>query len=107
MFKRLFKLNRLSKLNRIIRNLGNPVEYNLEPYLKVLGEINRIQLDTLSDRRLKEMSAELKNRACAGVSPDKLLVESFALVREVSRRVLGMRPFDVQVMAGIALHRGK
>lgn len=100
-------LKRLFKLKFAIRNLVSPVEYNLEPYRKVLGEINRIQLDTLSDRRLKEISAELKNRARNGVSPDKLLVESFALVREASRRVLGMCPFDVQVMAGIALHRGK
>jgi preprotein translocase subunit SecA len=53
------------------------------------------------------MSAELKRRAAGGINADQLLVEAFALVREVSRRTLGLYPFDVQVMAGIALHNGK
>ncbi|MBA1334187.1 MAG: Protein translocase subunit SecA [Firmicutes bacterium] len=53
------------------------------------------------------MSAEMKNRARNGVSLDELLVESYAIVREASRRMLGMRPYDVQVIAGIALHRCK
>ncbi len=53
------------------------------------------------------MSNELKNRASKGEPYETLLVEAYALVREVSRRVLGLYPFDVQVMAGIALHHGK
>ncbi|MHB8127210.1 MAG: accessory Sec system translocase SecA2 [Desulfitobacteriaceae bacterium] len=99
--------NNLSKLNHFIRNIHNPVESNIEPYLKVLEEINKIKLDSSSDKGLVKMSMELKNRACNGDTSEKLLVESFALMREASRRVLGIYPFDVQVMTGIALHRGK
>jgi preprotein translocase subunit SecA len=97
----------LSKLTNRIQNLRNLVEYDIEPYKKVLREINKIKLDTSSDNGLKEMSKELKNRACNGETSEKLLVDAFALVRETSRRVLGLFPFDVQVMAGIALHQGK
>lgn len=100
-------LGKLSKLVRSIRNIHNPVEYNLESYRKVLQEINAVKLDSLQDNRLQEISAQLKSRACKGDSLDSLLVDSFALVREVSRRVLGMYPFDTQVIASIALHKGK
>ena len=97
----------LSKLTNRIQSLRNLVEYDIEPYRKILREINEIKLDTSSDNGLQEMSRELKNRACNGETSKKLLVDAFALVRETSRRVLGLYPFDVQVMAGIALHRGK
>jgi len=73
----------------------------------LLDKINNIKLGSLTDSSLKEMSADIKNQVRRGVSPDHLLAEAFSLVREVSRRVLGIRPFDEQVMAGIALHRGK
>jgi preprotein translocase subunit SecA len=100
-------LERLSKLIRGIQNIQNPVEYNIDSYRKILQEINAFKLDYLSDNRLQEISAKLKSQACKGVSLDALLVESFALVREVSRRVLGMHPFDTQVIASLALHKGK
>ncbi|KNF07619.1 accessory Sec system translocase SecA2, actinobacterial type [Gottschalkia purinilytica] len=99
--------NKLSKLIDFIRNLQNPMEYDLEPYKKVLEEINNIKLRNLSDYQLKELSIRLKKQARDGISHEKLLTESFALVRETSRRVLGMCPFDTQIMAGIALHRDK
>jgi len=97
----------LLKLKYRIQSLNNMVEYDIEPYRKILGEINEIKLDSSSDKGLKEMSRELMNRACNGDTSENLLVDAFALVRETSRRVLGLYPFDVQVMAGIALHRGK
>ncbi|MCC5465388.1 accessory Sec system translocase SecA2 [Pelosinus baikalensis] len=100
-------LEKLSQLIRAIQNIQNPVEYNIESFRKVLQEINAVKFDSLSDNRLQEISAELKSRACKGVSLDSLLVDAFALVREVSRRVLGMYPFDTQVLASIALHKGK
>jgi preprotein translocase subunit SecA len=98
---------KLSQLNHFMRNLHNPVEYNIEPYRKVLREINKIKLESASDNMLKEKSIILKCRACKGDTAERLLTESFALVREAARRVLKLYPFDVQVMAGIALHRGK
>ncbi|MFN7944690.1 MAG: accessory Sec system translocase SecA2 [Blastocatellia bacterium] len=60
-----------------------------------------------SDERLRQTAAALKQKAQAGASIDELLVEVFALAREVADRVLSLRPFDVQVMAAVALHRRK
>lgn len=93
-------LEKLTKFVRAIRNIQSPVEYNLELYQKVLQEINTVQFNSLSDNRLQEISAELRSRSRAGVLVDSLLVEAFVLVREAARRVLGMYPFDTQVIAG-------
>ncbi len=98
---------KISELNKKIKNRHLPVEYNIEPYKKVLEEINNIKLDHLSDKRLKDEAAELRKRALEGEQLDGLLPETFAIAREAARRVLEMRPFDVQVIAGVALHRGK
>lgn len=100
-------LKKLSKFKNIIQNIDNPVEYNIEPYKKVVKQINDIKLNHLSDSKLKKMSEQLKKNVKNIDCVDELLVKSFALVREVSSRVLGMRPFDVQLIAGIALHKGE
>lgn len=97
----------LNNLNNAIRNRHKPVEYDVSPYKKILDEINEIKLEKADDAELKEMSRKLKQRACSGEALDSLIVETYALVREVSRRVLGMYHFDVQVIAAIAMHRGK
>jgi preprotein translocase subunit SecA len=88
---------------------GGPTEKNLAPYRLVLEEINRTgeSLAGETDNRLQESAASLRERVQKGRALDDLLVEVFALVREAAGRVLGMRPFDVQVMAGVALHQGK
>lgn len=85
------------------------IETDLTPYRLILEAIDRrgTQCALASDDRLRAVAASLKERARAGATPDELLVEVFAVVRETAARVLGMRPFDVQVMAGIALHRGR
>ncbi|RKQ35569.1 preprotein translocase subunit SecA [Oceanobacillus halophilus] len=64
------------------------------------------QMEKLSDTELQEKTAEFKERYNNGESLDDMLVEAFAVVREASRRVLGMRPFKVQLMGGIAIHEG-
>jgi preprotein translocase subunit SecA len=86
---------------------GRLVEFDLTPYQKLLAQVeaHEERLRKQSDGQLRERAARLKARA--GVARDDLLVETFALVREVSARELGMRPFDVQMMAGMALHQGK
>jgi len=86
-----------------------PVETDLTPYREALEAISTAgaSLSGKTDDQLRDLAASLKVRAQQGHSPDALLVDGFALVREVAGRVLGMRPFDVQVMAGVALHRGK
>ena len=63
-------------------------------------------MSTLSDASLQAKTAEFKERLQAGERLDDLLPEAFAVVREASRRVLGMRHFDVQLLGGIVLHRG-
>ncbi|HKX27745.1 MAG TPA: DEAD/DEAH box helicase, partial [Blastocatellia bacterium] len=85
------------------------IEHDLDPYHQVLSRIDRLQ-DELAgqpDRRLQELGGALRERAQKGEAPDELLIEVCALVREVVDRVLGLRLFDAQMLAGIALHRGK
>src|SRR5438128_2462907 len=86
-----------------------PIEEDLISYRLVLDEINRRgeNLAGESDTRLQEFAAALRERAQQGAALDELLVEVFALVREAADRVLGLRPFDVQVTAAVALHQGK
>ena len=65
------------------------------------------EMQKLSDAELREKTDEFRERLAGGETIDDLLSEAFAVVREVSRRTLGMRPFDVQIMGGIVLHEGK
>jgi len=81
-------------------------ELNLEPARRLLDKINQIHLDSLSDTDLKNMSAELKQQAASGTPAEEILVQAFALVREAAARTLAMRPYDVQMLAAIALHYG-
>lgn len=89
------------------RARGRLVQLDLSRYQKTLSQIDGQDLQAVSDARLKDRSAELARRVRKGASLDSLLVEAFALARESARRVLSMRPFDVQVLAAIAMHRGK
>ncbi|CAN5846201.1 preprotein translocase subunit SecA [soil metagenome] len=65
------------------------------------------EMEKLSDSELRAKTDEFRERLEGGETIDGLLPEAFAVVREVSRRTLGMRPFDVQIMGGIVLHEGK
>ncbi|MGQ7275395.1 preprotein translocase subunit SecA [Marinobacter sp. V034] len=75
---------------------------------KVVSHINEYEeaLSALSDSELQGKTAEFRRRLDEGESLDKLLPEAFATVREASKRVLGMRHFDVQLIGGITLHEG-
>ena len=88
---------------------GRYIEFDLKPYRKKLAQINKREagFQGVGDRVLKQTSQNLITRIRSGESADDLLVEAFALVREAARRVLGLRPFDVQIIAAIAMHRGK
>jgi len=79
-----------------------------EMFLEVV-KINDFEskISNLSDENLKAKTAEFKNRLKSGENLDSILHEAFAVVREASNRVLKMRHFDVQLVGGIALHRGK
>ncbi|MCX7708601.1 MAG: preprotein translocase subunit SecA [Clostridia bacterium] len=65
------------------------------------------QMQALSDDQLKGKTAEFKERLTKGETLDDILPEAFAVVREASRRVLGMRHFRVQIIGGIVLHQGR
>jgi preprotein translocase subunit SecA len=65
------------------------------------------EMEKLHDSDLRAKTDEFRERLEGGETIDDLLPEAFAVVREVSRRTLGMRPFDVQIMGGIVLHEGK
>ena len=65
------------------------------------------ELEGLSDEALKNQTARFRDRLEAGETLDDVMVEAFATVREASKRVLGMRHYDVQLIGGITLHRGR
>ncbi|MBU1862656.1 MAG: preprotein translocase subunit SecA [Candidatus Omnitrophica bacterium] len=65
------------------------------------------QIQSLSDDALKAKTAEFRARLAEGQTVDDILPESFAVVREVGKRVLNMRHFDVQIMGGLVLHQGR
>lgn len=87
---------------------GSPVELDLRGYDEPLAEINRLEdeVGKLSDEELQARARELRDQARAGVDLGLVRGPLFALAREVSRRVLGLRPFDVQIVAALALDRG-
>ena len=81
----------------------------LKQYRKSVEQVNALEPDMqkLSDGELAAKTPELRKKIAEGASLDSILPEAFAVVREASRRVLGMRHFDVQLVGGIALHQGK
>ncbi len=93
-FSKIFKSSNQQELDRI------------KP---LITQINGLEnsIFSLKDNELKEKVISLKNQVQNGESLDKLLPESFALVREAAKRVLNERHFDVQLVGGIALHQGK
>ena len=76
---------------------------------EAVARVNQLEPEVapLSDEDLKAKTPEFRSRRVAGESLDELLPEAFATVREVARRVLGERHFDVQIMGGVVLHEGK
>ncbi|MEA2656599.1 MAG: preprotein translocase subunit SecA [Chloroflexota bacterium] len=90
-------------------NLFDPNEREIKRHLAVAAAINQLEpeLEALDDAALRARSDELRTRAKEGEDLDELLIEAFALCREASRRTIGMRHFDVQLVGGIVLHQGR
>ena len=88
---------------------GTKNERELKKLWPIVEQINSLeeQITHLSDDQLREKTQEFKRRLEAGETLDDILQEVFAVVREVSRRRLKMRHFDVQILGGIVLHEGK
>ena len=100
-------LDHLKQLFHTIK--GRHIELDLSPYGKPLDAINKRseELCRYDKQQLKELSEELLHSARSGTPVDELKIDAFALVREASARVLGLRHYDVQIVAGIAMHQGK
>ena len=81
----------------------------INQYRRKVAVINKLEpeIKALSDEQLKAKTAEFRQRLADGASLDSLLPEAFAVVREASFRVLGMRHFDVQLIGGMVLNDGK
>jgi preprotein translocase subunit SecA len=86
---------------------GIPIEWDLAPYEEFLSRIETIDLAERKDDDLKVRAAAFRELASQRTRLDDLLVDVYALVREAAHRTVNMRPFDVQVLAGIAMHQGK
>ncbi len=97
-------------VNTLVKKIfGSRNERLVKKMLKTVASINDLEagLAQLSDEALKGKTDEFRGRLAQGVTLDELLPEAFAVVREASRRTLGLRHFDVQMVGGMVLHQGK
>jgi preprotein translocase subunit SecA len=97
-------------LNKFARRLsGGSVVYDLSPFEARLETVNSFgpQFQAFSDSQLQDQVQYLQARIRGGVPLEQLMVDAFALIREVSARTIGLRPYDVQIIAGIGLFEGK
>lgn len=100
----------LTKLKRIHQRLnGSTVTYDVTSYSDLLDAIKtrRFQLESVPDNHLGRLSRKLQLNAQKNMQLDDLLIDAYALVYEAISRVLGLTPFDVQIIGAIALHQGK
>lgn len=88
---------------------GSRNERLIKQYRRQVAAINKLEpaMEALSDAELQAKTQEFRNRIAKGATTDELLTEAFAVVREASKRVLGMRHFDVQLIGGMVLNDGK
>jgi preprotein translocase subunit SecA len=96
-------------LLKFLKNLfGDDNEKEIKRMMQYVEEVNTFEpaMHKLSDSSLSAKTVEFRRRLEKGETLDELLPEAFAVVREASRRVLGMRHFDVQILGGITLHEG-
>src|SRR3990167_3430438 len=78
----------------------------LKPTVEKINSLEA-EYQKLTDKQLQEKTKEFKERLAKGETPDDILTEAFALVREAAKRTIGQRHFDVQLVGGIVLHQGK
>ncbi len=96
----------MSFLNKIFKSYS---EKEVKRVMPLVEKINSLEesISKLSDEKLRKKTDEFKKRLSKGETLDDLLPEAFAVVREASKRVLGLRHFDVQLIGGIILHQGR
>ena len=95
-------------LNFVNKLFGSASKRQIKTYSKTIESINSFEekLINLSNQELQDKTEYFKNLIKGGSSLDDLLIEVFAVVREASKRTLGLRHFDVQLIGGIVLHQG-
>ncbi len=100
-----YGLRMIQSLKRLFGDEHTSVLKKLQP---IVDKVNQLEETTssLSDDALREKTQEFKDRLSAGETLDDILPEAFAVVREASKRTLGQRHFDVQLLGGVVLHRG-
>jgi preprotein translocase subunit SecA len=97
-------------LNKFVRIFGgDPNKKEVEKYSHVVDQINAFEEEfaALSQDELRIKTSEFRARLAKGETLDDIMLEAFAVVREASKRTLGLRHYDVQLIGGIALHQGK
>ncbi|WP_226637051.1 preprotein translocase subunit SecA [Novosphingobium profundi] len=97
-------------LGALVKNIfGSSNERHVKSLRKVVDQINAFEpaIEAMSDEELAAQTPKFREMLANGSTLDDLLPEAFATVREASRRVFGMRHFDVQMIGGIVLHRGE
>src|SRR3981189_182220 len=89
--------------------IGTQNERDLKKIRPVVEQVSALEpaVESLTDAELRAKTTEFRERLAKGETPDDLLPEAFAVVREAGRRVLNMRHFDVQLIGGAVLHKGK
>ncbi|MFI5273312.1 MAG: preprotein translocase subunit SecA [Ktedonobacterales bacterium] len=89
--------------------LGDPNEKELKKIRPIVEQVNGLEdeMQALSDEDLRSLTAEFRQELENGAALDDILPSAFAAVREASRRVTGLRHFDVQLIGGVVLHQGK
>ena len=97
-------------INKVFRKVfGSRNDRIIRQHQKIVEKINQLEAEVsaLSDEQLAAKTVEYRERYQQGETLDELLAEAFATAREAGKRVLNMRHFDVQLIGGIVLHRGK
>ncbi len=88
---------------------GTYSEREIKRIMPIVKKVNSLEeiIEKLSDEELKQKTEEFKGRLKKGETLDDILPEAFAVVREASKRVLGLRHYDVQIIGGVVLHQGR
>ena len=92
----------------IQRLFGSSNERKVKALNGRVAKINALesQMEALSDEALRGKTQEFRDRLAAGETLDDLMEDAFAVVREAAKRTLGQRPYDVQLVGGMVLHKG-
>ena len=96
----------MSILNKIFKSYSEKEVKRIMPLVEKINGLEE-EMSKLKDSELREKTNYFKKQLEEGKTLDDILPEAFAVVREASKRVLGMRHFDVQLIGGIILHQGR